>query len=117
MPSEHEHLMKLRPHPFAAIQSGRKTVELRLNDEKRQKIKIGDTIVFTQTETDEKIRAEVLDIRRYPDFAALYQVEDPLTTGYAEGETADPHDMSQYYDENEIKKYGTLAIEIRRIAQ
>ena len=109
------HLMKLHPSPFAAIQSGKKTLELRLNDEKRQKIKIGDTIVFTHTETGENLRAVVLDIRKYPDFEAMYAVEDPVAMGYNEGETADPKDMSQYYKEDEIKRYGTLAIEIKKI--
>lgn len=109
------HLMKLQPAPFAAIQSGRKTLELRLNDEKRQKIKVGDTIVFTQTETGETLRAVVLSIHKYPDFEAMYGVEDPVAMGYNEGETANPKDMSQYYKEDEIKKYGTLAIEIKRI--
>ncbi len=109
------HQMKLRPAPFAAIQSGHKTVELRLNDGKRQKIKIGDTIVFTQTETGEQLHAEVIGLRRYPDFEAMYAAEDPLTMGYSEGETADPKDMSQYYTEDEIKRYGTLAIEILKI--
>lgn len=109
------HQMKLRPAPFAAIQSGRKTLELRLNDEKRQKIKVGDTIVFTQTETGETLRAVVLSIRKYIDFEAMYAVEDPIAMGYGEGETVAPHDMSQYYEESEIKKYGTLAIEIKRI--
>ena len=112
--NEH-HSMKLKPAPFAAIQSGHKTLELRLNDEKRQKIKVGDTIVFTQTETGETLRAVVLDIRKYPDFEAMYAVENPLAMGYAEGETADPKDMSQYYMEDEIKRYGTLAIEIKKI--
>lgn len=111
------HQMKLHPAPFAAIQSGRKTVELRLNDEKRQKIKMGDTITFTQTETGETIRAVVLALRHYPDFDAMYQAEDPLTMGYDEGDTADPRDMSQYYNDDEIRRYGTLAIEIRRIEQ
>lgn len=109
------HKMKLRPAPFAAIQSERKTLELRLNDEKRQKIKLGDTIVFTQTETRETLRAVVVDVRRYPDFEALYRAEDPLTMGYSEGETADPRDMSQYYQDGEIRKYGTLAIEIKKL--
>lgn len=109
------HQMKLRPSPFAAIQSGHKTVELRLNDEKRQKIKIGDTLVFTQTETGETIRAVVLDIRKYPDFEALYQMEDPIAMGYSDGETVDPHDMSQYYRDDEIRKYGTLALEIKKL--
>ncbi len=109
------HLMKLRPIPFAAIQSGRKTLELRLNDGKRQKIKIGDTLVFTQTKTGETIRAVVVDIRKYPDFEAMYAAENPMAMGYNEGETADPKDMSQYYTEDEIKRYGTLAIEIKKI--
>jgi len=109
------HLMKLQPAPFAAIQSGHKTLELRLNDGKRQKIKVGDTIVFTQTETGETLRAAVSDIRKYPDFEAMYGVEDPIAMGYSEGETADPKDMSQYYTEDEIKRYGTLAIEIKKI--
>ncbi len=109
------HLMKLRAAPFEAIQSGRKTLELRLYDEKRQMIKMGDTIVFTQTETGETIRAVVLDIRKYPDFEAMYAAENPMAMGYNEGETADPKDMSQYYTEDEIKRYGTLAIEIKKI--
>ena len=40
------HEMKLYPAPFDSIKSGRKTVEMRLNDEKRQLIKIGDRIRF-----------------------------------------------------------------------
>ena len=114
-PCPSSHHMKLKPSPFAAIKNGKKTLELRLNDEKRKKIKIGDTIVFTQIETGETLRAVVLDIRKYPDFEAMYAAEDSIAMGYSEGETADPQDMKQYYEENEIKKYGTLAIEIRRI--
>lgn len=112
---ETDHFMKLKPTPFAAIQSGRKTLELRLYDEKRQIIKMGDTIVFTQTETGEALRAVVLDIRKYPDFEAMYAAEDSIAMGYSEGETADPKDMSQYYGEDEIKRYGTVAIEIHKI--
>ena len=46
--------MNLCPEPFEMIRTGQKTIELRLNDEKRQKIQIGDTIEFSQTETREK---------------------------------------------------------------
>ena len=48
--------MKLNASPFEMIKSGVKSIELRLYDEKRQKIKIGDTIIFTNTLTGEKIR-------------------------------------------------------------
>ena len=47
------HNMKLNPYPFEMIKSGQKTIELRLLDEKRQLIKVGDTIVFTNTSTNE----------------------------------------------------------------
>jgi ASC-1-like (ASCH) protein len=109
------HLMKLQPSPFDAIKNGYKTLELRLNDGKRQKIAPGDDIIFTQTETGEQIRVHVTALRRYPDFEAMYAAEHPLAMGYKEGRTADPKDMSQYYTEDEIKRYGTVAIEIKRI--
>ena len=40
------HYMKLRENPFIAMKTGYKTIELRLNDEKRQTLNIGDSIVF-----------------------------------------------------------------------
>ena len=38
------HIMKLKRTPFDKIRNGSKTIELRLNDEKRQKVNIGDFI-------------------------------------------------------------------------
>ena len=49
-----EHSMKLNVEPFEAIRNHKKTVEIRLNDEKRQKVKIGDTIVFTNIDDSRK---------------------------------------------------------------
>ena len=39
--------MNLNRQPFDMIKSGRKTIELRLNDEKRKNIVAGDKIKFT----------------------------------------------------------------------
>lgn len=36
------HRMKLKASPFSEIQNGSKTIELRLNDEKRQQVQVGD---------------------------------------------------------------------------
>ena len=52
--------MKLYESPFEKIKSGRKTIELRLYDEKRQKVEEGDTITFTNTVNGEKLRNMVL---------------------------------------------------------
>lgn len=48
------HSMQLTPSPFQMIKEGTKTIELRLFDEKRRKIQIGDIIEFSNTETGEK---------------------------------------------------------------
>ena len=37
------HYMNLNPQPFEMIAAGRKTIELRLLDEKRKQIQAGDT--------------------------------------------------------------------------
>lgn len=43
------HMMYLTPSPFKKIKEGHKTIELRLYDEKRKMISVGDTITFTNT--------------------------------------------------------------------
>jgi len=48
------HYMKLQPKPFAKIKEGTKTLELRLNDEKRQSITVGDTIIFSLMSSQEE---------------------------------------------------------------
>ena len=41
-----EHIMKLNPSPFEMIRSGKKTIELRLYDEKRKCISNGEGVNF-----------------------------------------------------------------------
>lgn len=65
------HRMKLRPAPFRAIASGRKTIEMHLLDEKRRLILPGDAIVFTEIGTGEEIAAEVESLHRFPSFREL----------------------------------------------
>ena len=44
------HHMKLQPDPFSQMRKGAKTIELRLYDPKRQRIKVGDQIEFSNTQ-------------------------------------------------------------------
>ena len=60
-----KHKMNLWNDPFEAIKDGWKTIEMRLNDEKRSKIEIGDEIEFTNTETNEELICEVIKIYKY----------------------------------------------------
>lgn len=108
------HDMRLHAEPFEMIKSGRKTIELRLWDEKRQKIKTGDTIVFTNTSSGEKLQAAVLKLHRFPDFETLYKTLPLLKCGYTEDEidTAQASDMEAYYSVDEQAKYGVVGIEL-----
>lgn len=45
------HKMNLWNDSFIAIKEGGKTIEMRLNDDKRRKIQTGDIIEFTNTFT------------------------------------------------------------------
>ncbi|MGN0453455.1 MAG: 23S rRNA (uracil(1939)-C(5))-methyltransferase RlmD [Ruminococcus sp.] len=109
-----EHCMKIHAEPFEMIKSGRKTIELRLWDEKRKKIKNGDTIMFTNTISGEKLQATVLNLHRFPDFEELYKTLPLFKCGYAENEidTAQASDMEAYYSADEQAKYGVVGIEL-----
>ena len=68
------HHMGLDGEYFGSIREGRKTVEVRLNDEKRRKLRVGDAVEFSSvTGPDETIRVEVLGLRPYQTFAEMYE--------------------------------------------
>lgn len=110
-----EHRMNLWDSPFNHIKQGSKIVELRLNDEKRQLIHKGDTIIFTNAKNHEEMLVLVTDTKAFPSFNELYSQYDKISMGYDEDEDASPNDMLLYYSDEKIKKYGVLAIEIKLI--
>ena len=73
------HKMRLHPKPFEAIESGEKTIEIRLNDEKRQKIKVGHVIEFSKRpDFAEKITTRVEEFIICATFGELYdKVNNP----------------------------------------
>ena len=109
------YIMNLHDKPFNLIKKGTKTIELRLNDEKRQMIKEGDLIEFNNRQTGEKIIVRIEKLYKYDNFAELYYDFDPISLGYAEGEGVNPEDMELYYTKEQQAKYGVLGIKIRKI--
>ena len=110
-----KHEMKLNNGPFNNIKNGTKTIELRLNDEKRQLLKIKDLIEFTNGKTLEQILVEIDNLYHYPSFEELYKHFDKVAMGYKEDEEANPKDMEAYYSKEEQEKYGVLGIEIKKL--
>lgn len=108
------HKMKLKSAPFEMIKGGKKTIELRLYDEKRQKIKVGDKILFTNNTTGETLNTTVVKLHRYDSFAELYKNLPLLQCGYTveNVDKATPADMERYYSVEEQERYGVVGIEI-----
>ena len=108
------HEMKLHSSPFEKIKSGEKTIELRLFDEKRQKINQGDSIIFTNTSNAETLCATVKKMHRFDSFEELYKALPLLQCGYTAQDiaTAQPSDMEAYYSLEEQQKYGVVGIEL-----
>ena len=68
------HEMKLQPKYFDFIKYGTKRIELRLYDEKRRNIELGDKIVFKkEPELEEAVEATVVGLLRYESFKELFE--------------------------------------------
>ena len=110
-----KHFMKLKNEPFMSIKNGLKTIEMRLFDEKRKQIKVGDTIEFTNIVSLEKLKVKVINLHKFKNFEELYSHFNKTQLGYKQTENASPNDMNQYYNNDDIHKYGVLGIEIKTI--
>ena len=110
-----KHNMRLKKEPFEKICAKKKTVELRLLDEKRKKVNVGDTIEFECPEAGGKIvTARVLALHFFDSFRELYATIPLEKCGYSDREinNASPDDMLKYYSKEAQEKYGVLGIEI-----
>ena len=108
------HLMKLQLNPFEKIQSGTKTIEFRLNDEKRRLLNIGDQIEFSIVDNPEqKILTQIVGIHKFEIFKELCYSFDPKSYGSKDKEEYEL--MYKYYSKEDEGKYGVLGVEIIKI--
>lgn len=107
------HNMNLNNEPFELIKSGSKTIELRLNDEKRRLLNVGDEILFNNRSNNEKLLTTIVDLHRYDSFKSLYKDFDKVFLGYKEDEISAPSDMNEYYSKEDEERYGVVGIELK----
>ena len=107
------HQLKLATEPFNAIISGNKTIESRLYDAKRQKIQIGDWIIFTNRDNFEQtVTAEVVGLLRYATFRDLFSHNNPRKFGGDNVEWLE-NQISEFYSIEDQKIYGVIGIEFK----
>ena len=113
-----EHRMKVDPKAFDMLFYGTKTIELRLYDEKKQRIKPGDVIRFESTadETD-VFKASVEELFIFDTFEELYRSLPLLQCGYTEEtiKDASPDDMDKYYSKEKQQKYRVVGIRVAEL--
>ena len=107
------HQLKLATEPFNAIISGDKTIESRLYDTKRQKIQIGDRIIFTNRDNSEQtVTTEVVGLLRYATFRDLFSHNNPRKFGGDNVEWLE-NQISEFYSIEDQKIYGVIGIEFK----
>lgn len=110
------HKMKLTKYFLDKIKSGSKIIETRLFDEKRQKIKLGDNIEFSQNkDATNNVLTKVIGLYRYPSFAEMFA---DLPIEYLGSESAEEllKEMRQFYSPAKEEKLGVIGIKVKKIS-
>ena len=106
--------MRLNHEPFLQILQGEKTVEVRLNDEKRRLIETGDCIRFTDKTGGQSFSATVVKLHRFASFSELTASKEVFPKCGFSGLTPQEatEKMYSYYTKEEEMRCGVLAIEL-----
>ena len=108
------HSIKLQPEYYNYILNGTKRIEIRLFDEKRKLINIGDKIIILkEPDLVESFEVKVVELLRYKDFESLFNDFDIsmlADKSLTKEELLD--DLEKYYSKEKQEKYGVLGIRI-----
>lgn len=109
--------MKLQPEYFNFILNGTKRIEIRLNDEKRQNIKLGDKIKFLkEPDLNESFEAKVIGLLRYNSFEEMFKDYDiSILSDKSMTKEELISVLEQFYTKEKQEKYGVLGIRIELI--
>lgn len=106
------HEMKLRHIYFEKIMSGEKIYEIRLNDEKRKLISVGDVIIFRdENDLNREVEKRVEKLLHFDNFAKMLD-ELPLDKiGFKDFTKDEVEDVyHQFYSIENENKFGVVAI-------
>lgn len=109
------HNMGLQDKYFNFIKHGTKRLELRLYDEKRQKIRLGDLIRFKKS-NGEILRCRVEALHIYPDFASLFaDFPKEMLADKTISKNEMLEIMREFYPEKRQHESGVVGIQIEPI--
>ena len=108
------HKMKLQPKYYDFILNGTKRIEIRLNDEKRRMIKVGDTITFyKESLLNESFNVKIVNLYRYNNFNELFDNFDiTLLADKSISKEELLNELEKFYSKEKQEQYGVLGIEV-----
>ena len=106
------HEMRLDDYWLNLMALGMKTIEVRLWDEKRRKLRRGDYVLFRGRKSNKMLFVKILDLKKYGDIKELLELEnvENITPGFTIDEAVNIY--STYYSKQEMKEFGLVAIEV-----
>jgi len=109
------HDLKLATEPFSAIVAGKKIIESRLYDDKRKKIELGDTIIFTNRENpSQTVNVQVVGLLRYKTFKDLFSNNEPTKFGGPDKEWL-LSQIHEFFSEEDERVDGVIGIQFKLV--
>ena len=112
-----KHEMKIQTIYFDKIKNGEKIYEVRLNDEKRRTMDVGDVLVLKkEPEQIEELYLEIKDLVYFNSFDEMVNTLPSQKIGFAGMEKQSIIDVyHSFYTPADEKKYGVVAIKVQVI--
>ena len=111
------HEMELKEEYYNFIISGTKRIEIRLNDEKRQLIKLGDIIKFKkESDLNDSFKVKVVGLLRYSSFDDMFKDFDiSILADNSISKEELINLLEQFYTKEKQNQYGVLGIRFELI--
>lgn len=109
------HIMSVKEKYYNMLKNGTKTIELRLFDEKRKQIDIGDVIEFYNGSDDnDRFQSKVINLHRANNFENLCENISSKQAGFDTNEDL-MKILEEFYPLEKQNKIGVVGIEIEKI--
>lgn len=109
-----EHTIKLQPKYYNFMLKGTKRIELRLFDEKRKFINLGDTLkILKEPDLKESFDTKVVGLLRYNSFEEMFEDFDiSILADSSITKEELLEDLEQFYTKEKQQQNGVLGIRI-----
>lgn len=105
--------MELQNAYYNYMLKGTKRIELRLYDEKRKNIKIGDIITITNAQTNEEFEVKVVGLLQYSSFKEMFNDFDiEILADKSMTKEELMNELEKFYPIEKQKQYNVLGIRV-----